>query len=67
MRSRAPSTSSRRSSPRRGACCRYGNMSSATVLFVLKEVLASRIRGPGCAVAFGPGLSIESPMFEGLG
>jgi predicted naringenin-chalcone synthase len=46
---------------------RYGNMSSATVLFVLKEVLASRIRGPGCAVAFGPGLAIESLMFEGLG
>jgi len=46
---------------------RYGNMSSATVLFVLKEMLASRIRGPGCAIAFGPGLAIESLMFEGLG
>ena len=46
---------------------RYGNMSSATVLFVLKEMLASRIRGPGCVIAFGPGLAIESLMFEGLG
>jgi alpha-pyrone synthase len=46
---------------------RYGNMSSATVLFVLKEMLAGRIRGPGCAIAFGPGLAIESLRFEGRG
>ena len=46
---------------------RYGNMSSVTVLFVLKEMLASRLRGPGCAIAFGPGLALESLMFEGLG
>jgi alpha-pyrone synthase len=46
---------------------RYGNMSSATVLFVLKEMLTSRVRGPGCAIAFGPGLAIESLRFEGLG
>ena len=46
---------------------RYGNMSSAMVLFALKEMLASRIRGPGCAIAFGPGLAIESLMFERLG
>ncbi len=46
---------------------RYGNMSSATVLFVLKEMLASRVCGPGCAIAFGPGLAIESLMFQGFG
>ena len=46
---------------------RYGNMSSATVLFVLKEMLTRRVRGPGCAMAFGPGLAIESLRFEGLG
>ena len=46
---------------------RHGNMSSAMVLFALKEMLASRIRGPGCAIAFGPGLAIESLMFERLG
>jgi predicted naringenin-chalcone synthase len=51
----------------RGVLRRYGNMSSPTVLFVLKEMLASRIRGPGCAIAFGPGLAIESLMFEGTG
>jgi predicted naringenin-chalcone synthase len=53
--------------PSRDVLRRYGNMSSATVLFVLKEMLASRIRGRGCAIAFGPGLAIESLMFEGLG
>ena len=37
------------------------------MLFVLEEMLASRVRGPGCAIAFGPGLAIESMLFEGLG
>lgn len=46
---------------------RCGNMSSATVLFVLREMLASGARGPGCAMAFGPGLAIESVLFEALG
>jgi predicted naringenin-chalcone synthase len=46
---------------------RFGNMSSATVLFVLKAMLDSGVAGPGCAVAFGPGLAIESLMFEALG
>jgi alpha-pyrone synthase len=45
----------------------YGNMSSATVLFVLKAMLAAGIGGPGCALAFGPGLAIESLGFEALG
>lgn len=45
----------------------YGNMSSATVLFVLKAMLAAGIGGPGCALAFGPGLAIESLRFEALG
>lgn len=42
----------------------YGNMSSATVLFVLQEIL----QGPGeagervCAMAFGPGLTVESAL-----
>jgi alpha-pyrone synthase len=46
---------------------RFGNMSSATVLFVLREMIASGARGPGCAMAFGPGLAIESLLFEALG
>lgn len=42
----------------------YGNMSSATVLFVLKEVFGQQAR-PGqriMAMAFGPGLTIESGL-----
>ena len=35
----------------------YGNLSSATVLFVLKEQLTRKQSGPGCALAFGPGLT----------
>jgi predicted naringenin-chalcone synthase len=41
-----------------------GNMSSATILFVLRELLAG---APGaghlCALAFGPGLTVESGLF----
>jgi alpha-pyrone synthase len=44
----------------------YGNMSSATALFVLGAMLAGGIPGPGCAMAFGPGLAVESLMFEAL-
>lgn len=44
---------------------RYGNMSSATILFVLKELLENRVATDGndrrvCALAFGPGLTIET-------
>ena len=46
---------------------RYGNMSSPTILFVLAAMLKSDIPGPGCALAFGPGLAIESMLFEVLG
>jgi len=41
----------------------YGNMSSATVLFVLKEILPEARPGERvCAVAFGPGLTVESGL-----
>lgn len=42
----------------------YGNMSSATVMFVLQQIMD----GPGdagervCAMAFGPGLTVESAL-----
>lgn len=42
---------------------RYGNMSSATVMFVLKDMLAEAQPGQGCAMAFGPGLTVESMRF----
>lgn len=55
--------------PERMACSRevlrsYGNMSSATVLFVLQAMLAQRARGFGCALAFGPGVMVEGLLFE---
>jgi predicted naringenin-chalcone synthase len=40
----------------------YGNMSSATILFVLKELLETRSGKKSqqvCAIAFGPGLTVE--------
>ncbi|MCZ6636173.1 MAG: type III polyketide synthase [bacterium] len=37
----------------------HGNMSSATVLFVLQELLNSGASGPVCTLAFGPGLTVE--------
>lgn len=44
----------------------YGNMSSATVLFVLKEILEAGAAPGGdrvCAMAFGPGLTVETGLF----
>lgn len=43
---------------------RYGNMSSATIMFVLKDIMASANNpGQGCAMAFGPGVTVESMRF----
>jgi predicted naringenin-chalcone synthase len=43
---------------------RYGNMSSPTVMFVLRQMLQQARSGVGCAMAFGPGLVAESMMFR---
>ncbi len=45
----------------------YGNMSSATLLFVLQRILQGRETGKLFAAAFGPGLTIESGYFEKIG
>ncbi|MEX2534815.1 MAG: type III polyketide synthase [Trueperaceae bacterium] len=47
----------------------YGNMSSATVLFVLERLLDEAFEGDPSlvSVAFGPGLSVESAMFTRTG
>ena len=46
---------------------RYGNMSSATVMFVLRELMATARAGqPGCALAFGPGLTAETMRFHAV-
>ena len=42
----------------------YGNMSSPTILFVLKELIASRPHGKAVAIAFGPGLTIEMTLLD---
>ena len=43
----------------------FGNMSSATIMFVLKSMLRTKsASGLGCAMAFGPGLAAESMIFE---
>ncbi len=54
--------------PSRKVLRNYGNMSSASILFVLKELLNSnKIQKDDycCAVAFGPGLSMEVALFTG--
>ncbi len=58
--------------PARDTLRDYGNMSSATVLFVLQQILAGAGAGAGgassgvgervCAMAFGPGLTVESAL-----
>jgi predicted naringenin-chalcone synthase len=44
---------------------RFGNMSSATVMFVLERLLARAQPGDrGCAMSFGPGLTAETMLFH---
>ncbi|ADV81244.1 type III polyketide synthase [Terriglobus saanensis] len=44
---------------------RFGNMSSATVMFVLEELMKSAKAGQsGCAMSFGPGLTAETMRFH---
>jgi predicted naringenin-chalcone synthase len=38
----------------------YGNMSSVTIMFVLKAILADKREGNVLAIAFGPGLTVET-------
>jgi alpha-pyrone synthase len=46
--------------PSRAVLRDAGNMSSATVLFVIERMLRDGARGPGLALAFGPGLAAEA-------
>jgi len=53
----------------RGVLRDYGNMSSATILFVLREILRRPPAGTGdtvCAMAFGPGLTVEMALLEAV-
>ncbi|BBE21738.1 naringenin-chalcone synthase [Arthrobacter sp. MN05-02] len=56
--------------PARETLRNYGNMSSATVLFVLKAILdqpASEGNNRICSMAFGPGLTVETALLTRIG
>ena len=40
----------------------FGNMSSATILFILERLRATACRGPCLALGFGPGLTVEAAL-----
>ncbi len=49
----------------RSVLARFGNMSSATVMFVLHDILQQAQSGQhGCAMSFGPGLTAETMLFH---
>ncbi|HWE85574.1 MAG TPA: type III polyketide synthase [Terracidiphilus sp.] len=49
----------------RDILARFGNMSSATVMFVMERVLAAAQPGQqGCAMSFGPGVTAETMLFH---
>jgi alpha-pyrone synthase len=43
----------------------FGNMSSASVVFVLEQIMRhARAGQPGCAISFGPGVTAETMLFH---
>jgi alpha-pyrone synthase len=56
--------------PSREVLRRFGNMSSASIMFILHDLLQSQLRAaepqPGRAIAFGPGLTAEVMDFTML-
>ncbi|HEY3626909.1 MAG TPA: type III polyketide synthase [Terracidiphilus sp.] len=49
----------------RDILARFGNMSSATVMFVLEQILKHAQKGQsGCAMSFGPGITAETMLFH---
>jgi alpha-pyrone synthase len=49
----------------REVLARFGNMSSATVMFVLQRIMQSAKAGQqGCAMSFGPGVTAETMLFH---
>ena len=51
--------------PSRAILRRFGNMSSATVMFVLEAMLRSKVNGAsGCEMSFGTGLIAETMLFH---
>lgn len=51
----------------RGILARFGNMSSASVMFVLQEIMRHACVGQqGCAISFGPGVTAETMLFHAV-
>lgn len=51
--------------PSRAVLAEYGNMSSATIMFILARLLTEAPSGArGCALGFGPGLVAETLLFH---
>lgn len=50
----------------RAVLARYGNMSSATIVFILEHLLEHGAPAPGVAVGFGPGMIAEAFLFHTL-
>ena len=49
----------------RDVLARFGNMSSATVMFVLQKIMQQAQAGQrGCAMSFGPGVTAETMLFH---
>jgi predicted naringenin-chalcone synthase len=49
----------------RDVLARFGNMSSATVMFVLQRIMQRARPGQqGCAMSFGPGVTAETMLFH---
>ncbi|MGB5133701.1 MAG: type III polyketide synthase [Prochlorococcaceae cyanobacterium] len=42
----------------------HGNMSSATILFILERLRRAAAPGPWLALAFGPGLTVEAALLD---
>ena len=52
----------RRLEPSYRVLAEYGNMSSPTVLFILKRLRQMGAPRPCVALAFGPGLAVEAAL-----
>ena len=51
----------------RDVLARFGNMSSATVMFVLQRIMQLAKTGQrGCAMSFGPGVTAETMLFHAV-
>jgi len=47
----------------RAVLAAHGNMSSPTVLFILRRLMRQEVRGPVVMLAFGPGLVVEGALW----